>query len=78
MDPAAADTIQQLVSVLQRVLPALQETTASQPMAAADSIASQPTVAADSTAAAYPPLIPEVVCPAGPMATPSLYSGPDS
>ncbi|KAG7316165.1 hypothetical protein KOW79_021031 [Hemibagrus wyckioides] len=68
MEPTAADTIQQLVS-------ALQEITASQPTAAADSTASQPAVAADSTVAACPPPNPEVACSADPMATPSLYSG---
>ncbi|XP_058242928.1 extracellular calcium-sensing receptor-like [Hemibagrus wyckioides] len=57
MEPTAADAIQQLASVLRRVLPALQESTASQPFP-------QP-----------PPPNPEVVCPAGPMAMPSTYSG---
>ncbi|KAG7333093.1 hypothetical protein KOW79_003228 [Hemibagrus wyckioides] len=64
MELTAADAIQELVGVLRRVLPALQESTASQPAAAAD-----------TTAAAPPPPNPEVACPAGPMATPSTYSG---
>ncbi|KAG7333501.1 hypothetical protein KOW79_003636 [Hemibagrus wyckioides] len=41
MDPTAADTIHQLVSALQGVLPALQEATASQPAAATVPTASQ-------------------------------------
>ncbi|KAG7313721.1 hypothetical protein KOW79_000057 [Hemibagrus wyckioides] len=55
MDPSTADAIQQLIGVLQRVLPALQEPTASQPAAAAE-----------STAAVPPPPNLEVTTPVGP------------
>ncbi|KAG7335263.1 hypothetical protein KOW79_001859 [Hemibagrus wyckioides] len=50
MDPAATDTIRQLVSPLQAVLPVLQEATASQPAAATVPTTSQPMAAAESTA----------------------------
>ncbi|XP_058251879.1 uncharacterized protein LOC131356711 isoform X3 [Hemibagrus wyckioides] len=75
MDPTAADTIRQLVSALQGVLPALQEATASQPATTTVPTAFQPATAADSTAAARPPPNPEVAYLSGTMATPSSYSG---
>ncbi|KAG7333090.1 hypothetical protein KOW79_003225 [Hemibagrus wyckioides] len=74
MDPAAIDTIRQLVSALHGVLPVLQEATASQPVPTTVPTASQPAVAADSTAAACPSLNPEVTYLTGPIATPSSYS----
>ncbi|KAG7333502.1 hypothetical protein KOW79_003637 [Hemibagrus wyckioides] len=76
MDPTATDTICQLVSAIQGVLPGLQESTASQPATTTVPTASQPSAAADSIVAAHPPPNLEVAYPTGPMATPSSYSGP--
>ncbi|KAG7335457.1 hypothetical protein KOW79_000150 [Hemibagrus wyckioides] len=75
MDPAATETIRQMVSGQQGVLPALQEATATRPGAATVPTASQPAAAADSPTAACPLLNPEVTYLTGPMATPSSYSG---